>query len=276
MVKDGAGGSTEKDGRPADTGEAAASPAAAVRVDRELLWINECFPLEDGRHEHVSVYLLQGPESSVVVDSGSFYHRDSIRARLHRAVEERGLDALVLSHSDYPHAGNIGAFREEWGDIDIVASSAAPDIQGLPYATKCTIGESMTVRGREMTFVDPPLADRSHTTWIYDHGTRALFTSDGFGNFHEPGECGWTSGQFLHGIRPDDIYRFHRETLSWLRYVHPPRLQARLREIFDDFRVDWICPIHGNVIAGADLDAYLERLTDSVRRIAEEYPGPGA
>lgn len=265
---------SEGGGSASGSDTSGAPPAAATRIDRELLWINECFPIDSGLHEHVSVYVLQGPGASVVVDSGSFYHRDSIRARLHAVVEDRGLDALVLSHSDYPHAGNIGAFREAWGDIEIVASSAAPDIQGLPYATKCTIGESMEVRGREMSFIDPPLADRSHTTWIYDHPSRSLFTSDGFGNFHRPGECSWISRDFPAGIPTDDVYRFHRETLSWLRYVDPPRLEARIREIFDAFPVDWICPIHGNVISGSDLEAYLGRLSASVRRIAEEYPGP--
>lgn len=259
---------------PTRSGESGALPASAVRIDRELLWINECFPVEDGLHEHVSVYVLQGPESSVVVDSGSFYHRDSIRARLHAVVEDPGLDALVLSHSDYPHSGNIGAFREEWGDIEIVASSAAPDIQGLPYATKCTVDESMEVCGRELSFIDPPLADRSHTTWVYDHESRSLFTSDGFGNFHRPGECSWISGDFPGGIPADDVYRFHRDTLSWLRYVDPPRLETRLREILDAFRVDWVCPIHGNVISGSDLEGYLGRLMASVGRIAGEYPGP--
>lgn len=252
----------------------AAPPAAATRIDRELLWINECFPLEDGLHEHVSVYVLQGQDATVVVDSGSFYHRESIRARLDAVVADRGLDALVLSHSDYPHSGNIGAFRAAWGDIEIVASSAAPDIQGLPYATKCTIGESMEVCGREMSFIDPPLADRSHTTWIYDHPSRSLFTSDGFGNFHRPGECSWISRDFPGGIPTDDVYRFHRETLSWLRYVDPPRLEARIREIFEEFRVDWICPIHGNAISGSDLEDYLGRLAASVRRIADEHPAP--
>lgn len=244
----------------------------AVRVDRELLWINECFPLDGRTHEHVSVYLLEGPGARIVVDSGSFYHRDSIRARLHAAVDDRGLDALVLSHSDYPHSGNIKTLRQEWGDLEIVASSGAPRLQGLPYATRCTIGESMEVCGRSFSFIDPPLADRSHTTWIYDHRNRALFTSDGFGNFHRPGECSRLSGEFENGIRTLDVYRFHRETLRWLRYVDPPKLEARIREIFEEFPVDWVCPIHGNVISGSDLEEYLQRLMESVRRIADEYP----
>lgn len=248
--------------------------AGAVRkFGDELVWVNECFPLDDAHHMHVSVYVVDGEDSRLVMDSGSFYHRQSIRKRLSSAVGEQGLDGLVLSHSDYPHSGNIGALREDWGDIEIVASSAAPKLQGLPYATRCTVGESMVVCGRRMSFIDPPLADRSHTTWIYDHVTGALFTSDGFGNIHRPGECNRSSAEFADGVPTEDIYHFHRQALRWLIYVEPRRLERRIREIFNDFDVAWVCPIHGNVIAGTDIDDYLDRLMESVRRISSEYRG---
>lgn len=245
--------------------------AALVPVVGDVHWINECFPIEPGRHEHVSVYLIMGPEGSIVIDSGSFYHRSSIRARLKSALGPDGLDAIILSHSDYPHSANIGAFRKEWGDLQIVASSGVPAIQGLPYATPCRIGETMEVLGRKFTFVDPPLADRSHTTWIYDHLTGALFTSDGFGNLHRPGECGFVSGEFEDNIRTEDIYDFHREALSWLRYVDPAKLRHRLDEIFCAHQVSRVCPIHGNVVEGRNLAEYLDRLMASVTRIAEGY-----
>lgn len=248
--------------------------AATVRLSDDLLWINECYPVTESLHEHVSVYLIDGRDGRIVIDSGSFYHRDSIRARLHESTDGRGLDALILSHSDYPHSGNIRAFREEWGDIEIVASSGAPEIQGLPYARKCTIGDSMAVCGRRFSFIDPPLADRSHTTWIFDHESGALFTSDGFGNFHAPGQCDWTYADFPDGIPVDEICEYHREGLSWLHYVEPEKLSRPLRSIFEEFPVSWVCPVHGNPIAGADADAYLDRLLASVARIADEYEGP--
>lgn len=245
--------------------------ANVLRFGDDLIWVNECFPLGPDEHEHVSVYLLDGPDARVVMDSGSFYHRESIRQRLHAIVAEEGLDGLVLSHSDYPHSGNIGAFREEWGDIEIVASSAAPELQGLPYATRCRIGGTMDACGRRMSFIDPPLADRSHTTWIYDHQSGALFTADGFGNVHKPGECDWASSDFPDGIPTDAIRRFHAQALRWLRYVDPPKLEARIREIFESFDVTWVCPVHGNVIPGHDLDRYLDRLSESVRGISADY-----
>lgn len=246
-----------------------------VELSEELTWINECFPLSGGEHMHVSVYLLSGGGRHVVVDSGSFYHRDRIMGRLAEATGGRGIDAIVLSHSDYPHSGNIPAFREDWGDVEIVASSGAPDIQGLPYARKARLGDEMEVQGRTMSFVDPPLADRSHTSWIYDHGTATLFTADGFGDHHRPGACAATSRDRSGGVSEAGIRRYHGEALRWLRYVDPPKLMGRLREILSAREVRWIAPVHGSPIAGEDVGDYLDRLERAVERIAREYAVPG-
>ncbi|HSR42150.1 MAG TPA: MBL fold metallo-hydrolase [Longimicrobiales bacterium] len=229
-------------------------------------WVHECYPLGDA-HLHVSCYLVRAGEGALIVDSGSFYHRASLSRKLRAATEPDGVGALILSHSDYPHSGNIPAFRGEWGDFDIVASSADADIQGLPYARRSRIGETLHVLGRPFVFLDPPLADRSHTTWIYDPEARVIFTADGFGNLHRPGACALTSRDLPDGVRTDDLHAFHRDTLRWLVYVDPPRLLAALERIFREHPVEWVAPIHGNPIAGADLPAYMDALRGSVERI---------
>lgn len=236
----------------------------------DVQWINECYDL-DKKHEHVSVYLIEDDGEYILVDSGSFYHREVIKSRLEEATDGAGIDALVLSHSDYPHSANISSFREEWGNVDLIASSGAPKSQGLSDAIKCEIGGSMTICGRTFSFIDPPLADRSHTTWIYDHGSEIIFAADGFGNHHSADECDLLSMEFQDSIRRDDIYTFHKETLVWLRYVDPDRLRDVLESMIDEYEPSYIAPIHGNPIASDDLDTYLERLIDSAEQISTEY-----
>ena len=248
---------------------------ATITLTDDVQWLNECYPHEE-RHEHVSVYLIRSDAASILVDSGSFYHREPIRDRIGRATGGDGLDTIILSHSDYPHAGNVSEFREEWGDVELVASSGSPELQGLSDARRCKIGESLTVSGRRFSFIDPPLADRSHTTWIYDHDSGVLFTADGFGNYHPPGECDDTSRDFEDGIPAEAIHEFHAKNLVWLRYVDPEKLRAALTAIFDDYDVSYVAPIHGNPIAAPDLDGYLDRLVDAAARIASEYSVPEA
>jgi flavorubredoxin len=249
-------------------------PTPPVRLTDDIRWVHECYDLGDGRHEHVSVYLIEAPAGTIVVDSGSFYHRESLFRRISEATDGRGVQALVLSHSDFPHSANIGRFREAWGDFEIVASCGEPGIQGLPYARPSHIGETLDVLGRSLTFLDPPLADRSHTTWIYDHESRVMFVADGFGNYHAPGACDLLSPALPPEGRVAGIDDFHEDTLTWLRYVDPDLMARVLDRLFEDHPVSWVAPIHGNPIARADLDAYLDVLKAGVRRIAAGYEVP--
>lgn len=223
----------------------------------------------------MSVYLVRSDGHNIVIDSGSFHHRKSIETRLREATEGEGIHTLILSHTDYPHSGNVSSFRREWGDIQIVASSGAPEIQGLPYADKASIGGSMEIGGRTFSFIDPPLADRSHTSWVHDDESGILYTADGFGSHHDPGQCSFTSADFPDGIPAEIIYEYHREALPWLRYVDPDKLERKLDGIFAHHEVSWVAPIHGHPIAAADIDRYRERLVEAAARISREYRVPG-
>lgn len=241
-----------------------------VELGGGVSWVHECFPESEG-HVHVSVYLIETPDGHILMDSGSFYHRESLAERVSAATGGRGIAALILSHSDYPHSGNIPAFRDDWGDFEIVASCADPHIQGLPYARRVRMGETTEVLGRRFTVLDPPLADRSHTTWVFDEASRTLFVADGFGLLHEPGACDVEWGALPTEGRAEGVAEFHDQTLPWLRYADPQRLMGALRGILARHPPAWIAPIHGPPIAERDLPDYLDALERAVERIAAKY-----
>lgn len=245
----------------------------AVSLPNDVLWIAECYHHEES-HEHVGVYLLAHENSYIAIDSGSVYHREAIREGIEEATDGAGIDAIVLSHSDYPHSGNVSAFRETWGDVSLVASSGAPESQGLADARHCEIGGETDVLGRRLRFIDPPLADRSHTTWIHDPASRTLFTADGFGAVHQPGECDRLSTDFGDGIDSEAIYDYHRENLVWLRYVDPRKLRGTLKEILEGHEVEAIAPVHGHPIVGEDIPKTVNRVIEAAGRISEEYDVP--
>lgn len=241
-----------------------------VRVTPTVEWVAQCYDHGE-KHEHVSLYLVRGRDDVILVDSGSVYHREEITSAVDDATGGDGPDAIVLSHSDYPHAANVSPLGGDTEDVELVASSGSPEKQGLPDARKCEIGGRLDVKGRTFSFIDPPLADRSHTTWIYDHGDGVLFTADGFGNYHEPGQCEYLSGEFPDVTPAEAIYEYHRDNLVWLRYVAPEKIERTLDAIFEEFDVNAIAPIHGNPIEGDDVDGYRDRLYDTICRITGEY-----
>lgn len=246
---------------------------SVVDLAPDVAWIAECYAHDD-HHEHVSVYLIDHDGAYIAVDAGSFYHRKALTRDIDVATDGAGIDAIVLSHSDYPHAGNVRNFLAEWDEVELVASSGSPEIQGLPDARRSVFGEGLDVRGRTLEFIDPPLADRSHTAWIYDPGSKTLFTADGFGAVHQPDACEFVSTDFDDGIALERIFEYHRENLVWLRYVDPDKLRSALVDIFDCYEVGTVAPVHGHPIVGEDIPRYLDALIDAADRIAGEYSVP--
>ncbi len=248
-------------------GKEPTDPTLAIELASGVRWVHECYPEPIG-HVHVSVFLVETATGHLLIDSGSFYHRDSLARRVGQLTGGRGIEALILSHSDYPHSGNIPSFRRDWGDFEIVASCADADIQGLPYARRVRIGETAEISGRPFTFLDPPLADRSHTTWVFDEASRVLFVADGFGTIHPPDACASSWGELDPDGRAQGVFEFHEQTLPWLRFADPARVMNALHAIFERHAPAWVAPIHGPPIEANDLDAYLLDLSRAIERIA--------
>ncbi len=239
----------------------------ARHLGSDVLWVRECFA-ESEHHVHVSVYLVRTPKGWILIDSGSFHHRTEIAETIGDVTNGQGIGAIVLSHSDYPHAGNIPAFRSNWGDFEIVASCAEPEIQGLPYARRTKIGERADVLGKTFLVLDPPLADRSHTTWVFQEESRTLFVADGFGTIHSPGTCDSAWGSLPPGNRSAGVEVFHAQTLPWLKYADPKRVMGALHLMLEEVQPQWIAPIHGPPISEDDIDAYMVDLEAALTRIA--------
>lgn len=249
-----------------------------VQLTDEVKWINPCYDMGD-QHIHTSAYVItpeDGP--NIAVDSGATEHREQIMSGVEEATGGEGIDKLVLTHHDLPHSGNAQQLMDEWGEVEVISPAVIADTNSIPPwglgSRQLRVAETMEVAGRVIEGVEPPLMDRTHTCWVYDRESGVLFTADGFGNYHAPGQCDATSREFADGIPAEAVYEFHAENLVWLRYVDPEKLRAALTAIFEEYDVSYVAPIHGNPIAGPDVDAYLDTLVDTAARIAAEYSVP--
>lgn len=236
----------------------------------EIRWVSQCHDMGD-HHEHISLYLLSRGDTHVLVDSGAQTARETVQSTLDGILGDETVDAVVLTHADLPHSGNVPMLREIYPDIDVYSSSGLPGVVGLSDdVEKCDRGETMTISGREMSFIDPPLQDIGHSTWIYDESEAVLFTADGIGNTHASGDCQKLSTEFEAGIPSSRIESFHRHKLRWLVYVEPDEIMRDVRELVGEWAPSYVAPIHGNPIARDSIDSYLDRLGRSLERIANE------
>ncbi|MFC7229740.1 MBL fold metallo-hydrolase [Salinirubellus salinus] len=244
----------------------------SVQLTEDVTWLAESYPHGE-KHLHVSVYLVEHDDSYILVDSGSFYHREQIDAQLAETIGDAPVDALVLSHADLPHSGNVPEFRDRWPELTLVSSSGSPAVVGLGHAdVTAEIGGTMDICGRTFSFVDPPLADIQHSTWIFDHDSGVLFTADGFGNYHAPEHAGEPFGAVDGGVPTADIRDYHRDALRWLCYVDPARIDPAVDALFEDLDVSVLAPTHGNPIEAADFPEYRARLWAAIEEISRTDP----
>jgi flavorubredoxin len=242
-----------------------------VNLSTDVEWIAPCSEMKDD-HLYVSVYLLRDGSDYVLVDTGSIVHRDQIEERIEEVTDERGPDTILLTHTDYPHTGNLSWMLSKWPEVDIYVGTSNPAGQNLPERTRQSkTGERQTIGSRGFHFIDPPLADRSLTNWIFDEESGVLFTADGFGYLHTTDTCGATSRDLSEDLSTQRIYEYHRVSLPWLRYVDPPLLRLALDAILDRHEVQWLAPSHGPPVEKRDIEQYMMGFEDAVERIANEY-----
>lgn len=230
-------------------------------------WINESYPLPNDRAVHVAVYVVHARDGPVVIDTGSFNDRDSIKTGIAEITGNSLLKAIILTHADLPHSGNLESLRELTEAGRVICGSSSPTLVGLGEAEKAPAGGSMMIAGDEFSFLHPPLADIQHSMWIYHHSSSVLFTADGFGNYHQPTNSALTTADMDSLPSVENIKAFHEDELPWLRYVDPPALTDALRTMFDEYDTSWIAPIHGNPIAREDRKTYLNRLERAIEEI---------
>jgi flavorubredoxin len=242
-------------------------------VAGDLFQLGECAVGAVG-HEAVRVYVLMNDAHPIIVDCGSQLHRASILKDLDELLAGRAPECVLLTHSELPHAGNLLQVARRWPAVKVIVSNVMlPYIEiapGLPAAqvTTATPGSTVEIAGRRIEFVEALLKDQPGSQWIFDAQTGALFTGDGFGYTHAPGECEAFADE-SGGIQVEKFRRHHRAAFRFLRWVVAERFNADLHRLFARYSVQIIAPIHGNAIR-SDISAHVERLKHAISQICTE------
>jgi flavorubredoxin len=241
------------------------------RLTEEVHWLSNCRE-EAGRHLHMSEYLIEGEDGTVLVDSGSSLYQDEIVDEIDRLTDGAGPDAILLTHSTLPHTENVPALTDRWGEITTVSATGRyPEIVGLPDAEPRQLNRPIEYGGREFTCIHPILTDVTVSQWIFDHRSRVLFTAEAFGHYHAPDDCAATSAELDGGIDYRDVEDFYLDTLPFARFLDRRKLESAFESLFDVLDVSYVAPIHGTPIAAEDVDDYVE---DVVRAVDVERATP--
>jgi flavorubredoxin len=248
----------------------------AIEILEDVYWINNCFEKPDGNHLHISVYLLKEGDDYILVDTGSSFHEQNIQRQVDDLTEN--LSAILLTHNALHHSENTLDMREHYGDVDLYTSfeggPASAIVLGMGESSQYNIGGSQEIAGREFGFPVPPLADRGSQTWVFDYETRTLFAGDGFGTYHQPGECENLPRDQPGILSQSDITKFNRQTFPWMKLLDPSKIQETVEEFLETWEVENIAPVHGYPLLGDDVSQYMDSLERAIHEIPDTYQAP--
>ena len=227
---------------------------------------------DPGSEIHIGqcAYLLSG-DRSLLFDTLSPANTEQIRSELDDLLDD-GLDYLVVSHPDVPHAGNTFPLLEAYPEATLVAPGYGEDheLYHLEDAMHVVEGDSIDLGGFTVDFHEATFLDAAMHLWMSERETNTLFPVDWFGFPHNESECHRFVDEFDRPLSVDRLLQFHGRVLFWLQYVDVEKTNAEIDRITDRFDPDVIAPAHGCVVR-ENANEYMR----SVKRVVEQIAADG-
>ena len=130
-------------------------------------------------------------EQVAIMDSVDARKYDLWRENLHKALDGRTPDYLIVHHIEPDHAGGIAALLADYPHLKIVASARA--VQMMPQFfeqvdfSHSTIsvkeGDTLSLGKHTLTFMMAPMVHWPEVMVSYDEQDKVLFSADAFGKF---------------------------------------------------------------------------------------------
>lgn len=236
------------------------------------------------------VYVLRDEKVALIVDSG---------VGAHRALLADGLGALLDGHADRRYlvtrrepdcfvnfswiVTTFGITRFYYaGELNPInlfeRFDVAADEMQLRHLYKGAIdniqpGNSFIIGSRRIRMLKAPIRLIA-AIFALDESSGTLFTSDSWGFVTRPSAM---SSQVVtpsdDEISVDRIFGYLDKKFDWLRGLDPSSFKADLRALFEEHRIERICPSYGAVIEGRPaVERIYRRTLVALDRIAALRP----
>lgn len=258
-----------------------------------IWWLGGCLEsaaFDEPVHFHTSVYLVVGAERTLLFDTGPPAGWPTLERDLEAILGGRGLDLVLPSHPEIPHAGCLNRVLDRYPQAQVVGDLRDyhlyfPDYAGrmhsLAHGSEIDLGG-----GHLVTLLDAVIEDLPNTTWAYEHRERVLFSVDALGYGHLPqtvdlpeeplhrrGECALLSSELRQPPDLELATHLTQSSLYWSRYVDIAPYLERMERLFELYPARLIAPAHGSVVD--DLEVVMPVIRQAHRR-AFLGRGPGA
>ena len=215
-----------------------------------------------------NAYLIDG-DRTLLYDTVSPGARQQLMDELDAVVGERGLDYVVPSHPEAPHAGNANALLERYPDATLLSSAygRGEELYYLDRGRQVEAGETLDLGTHTVEFLEATFPDTAFHIWLKEHTTNTLFTADWMGAPHLDGECLRFADELDSPLSPGQIMEFQARALRWLQYCDAEMVHRAIDDLIETHHPDIVCPAHGTVVR-ADAITYMEEMKTVVDMIA--------
>ncbi|MFC6888160.1 MBL fold metallo-hydrolase [Halorubrum trueperi] len=207
---------------------------------------------ESGQKAYIPqcAYLLVGSNETLLFDTLSPASTEQILSAIDDIVRGRGLDYLVVSHPDVPHAGNTKAILDKHPETTLVAPSYGNDheLYQLDDGIQVAEGDSIELGGRTAQFHEATFLDAPVSVWMTERETETLFPVDWMGFPHLDEEAVKFVDELDGEFDISRLVEFHSRVLFWYQYADVEKTNAEIDALIAKFDPKMIAPAHGLVI----------------------------
>jgi len=245
-----------------------------------------------------NAYLVAEGDEHLLIDTGLSVHEEAILAQLGSLIEPGGrLSVYPLRLGEFSGVCNVRPVAErfdvdvvygvfgmpdpaEWSDIrpeyrPSIVEGGGGRLREVEQRQAPPVGKAFEIgsEGREIQFLAAPLK-LLPTVWLYDTGTRTLFSSDSFTWLWRPTEAGpWVVEGDEDPISAEAVQDYlFASRFWWLPGADTDRIRSELATIFDEYEIEAIAPCFGCVLKGRDAIGRHYQMLDDILRRAPELP----
>lgn len=228
---------------------------------------------ETGREAYIPQcgYLVDGGDETLMFDTLSPASTEQALDAIDDIVGDRGLDYLVVSHPDVPHAGNTKPILDAHPEATLVAPAYGNDheLYRLDEGMHVAEGDSIDLGDRVVDFHEATFLDAPVSVWMTERETETLFPVDWMGFPHLDEEALAFVDELDGEFETSRLTEFHGRVLFWYQYVDVERTNAEIDNLIEKFDPEIIAPSHGLVIR-ENPSEYMAMMKDVTRTLDEE------
>ncbi len=190
-------------------------------------------------------YLLCG-EKTVLIDTVKSAYMDDFLYRLHRLLEGRPLDYVVVNHMEPDHSGAMELLHRLYPDVKFIGNAKTIEMMGNFYGIRDRClevkdGEMLDLGDRKLVFAFVPMVHWPESMVTYDATDKILFSNDVFGGFGAV-EGGLFDDEANHDWAVYEMMRYYVNIVG--RFSKPA---AKALEKVRTLDIAMICPSHGPI-----------------------------